>query len=119
MKKRSALSSVLKAKCPRCREGDLFTHSVFNLAKMSSMHTHCPNCNLRYEKEPGNFYGAMYVSYGISTALFLITAFVLYYFFGNPDVQVYLISIVVVALLLFPLNFRYSRVIFLYLIWKL
>ncbi|MEM9340801.1 MAG: hypothetical protein AAGA66_18855 [Bacteroidota bacterium] len=39
------------------------------------MHTNCPTCGLRYEKEPGNFYGAMYVSYGFSTAIFLVTAF--------------------------------------------
>ncbi|WP_462290060.1 DUF983 domain-containing protein [Ekhidna sp.] len=82
------------------------------------MHANCPNCNLRYEKEPGNFYGAMYVSYGFSTAIFLITAFILYYVFDDPELNVYLISILVVAAVLFPFNFRYSRVIFLYLIWK-
>ncbi|WP_420319221.1 DUF983 domain-containing protein [Ekhidna sp.] len=85
---------------------------------MGSMHANCPNCNLRYEKEPGNFYGAMYVSYGFSTAIFLVTAFVLYHFFNDPGLNVYLITILIVALILFPLNFRYSRVIFLYLIWK-
>lgn len=118
MKEKTVLSSVLKAKCPRCREGDLFTHAVLNLKKMSSMHTNCPKCNLRYEKEPGNFYGAMYVSYAFSTGIFLVTAFILYYFFNDPPLNTYLISILVVAALLFPLNFRYSRVIFIYLIWK-
>lgn len=82
------------------------------------MHPKCPNCGLRYEKEPGNFYGAMYVSYAFSTAIFLVTAFILYYFFGDPSIEVYLITILVVAALLFPLNFRWSRVIFLYIIWK-
>lgn len=85
---------------------------------MASMHSNCPKCNLRYEKEPGNFYGAMYVSYGFSTAIFLVTAFVLYHFFGDPPLNTYLVSIFLVAALLFPFNFRYSRVIFLYLIWK-
>ena len=115
---RSVLSSVLEAKCPRCRNGEVFTHSVFNLKKMFSMHKNCPQCNLRYEKQPGNFYGAMYVSYAFSTGIFLVTAFILYYFFDDPSVEVYLISILVVAILLFPLNFRYARVVFLYLIWK-
>ncbi len=82
------------------------------------MHTTCAKCDLRYEKEPGNFYGAMYVSYGFSTAIFLVTAFVLHQFFNDPPIAVYLITILAVALLLFPVNFRYSRVIFLYLIWK-
>ena len=82
------------------------------------MYENCPSCNLRYEKEPGNFYGAMYVSYGFSTGLFLTIAFILYHFFGNPSTEVYLITIFLAAILLFPVNFRYSRVIFLYLIWK-
>ncbi|MEO9999723.1 DUF983 domain-containing protein [Ekhidna sp.] len=82
------------------------------------MHANCPSCNLRYEKEPGNFYGAMYVSYGFSVGIFLVTAFILYHFFSDPTLSVYLITISLVALVLFPFNFRYSRVIFLYLIWK-
>ena len=114
----SVLASIIKAKCPRCKEGEVFTHPVMNLSHMSSMHTNCPKCNLRYEKEPGNFYGAMYVSYGFSTGIFLVTAFILYYFFNDPSLNVYLISILLAALLLFPFNFRYSRIIFLYLIWK-
>jgi len=118
MNEKSVLSSVLNAKCPRCREGDLFTHGLLNLKKVSSMHSNCPNCNLRYEKEPGNFYGAMYVSYGFSTGLFLVLAFILYHFFNDPSIEVYLITIFSVAVILFPINFRYSRVIFLYLIWK-
>ncbi|MEP0987230.1 DUF983 domain-containing protein [Ekhidna sp.] len=114
----SVLANVFKAKCPRCKEGEIFTHGPLNIKKMTSMHQNCPNCNLRYEKEPGNFYGAMYVSYGFSTGIFLVTAFILYYFFNDPAVEVYLIAILVTALVLFPFNFRYSRVVFLYLIWK-
>lgn len=82
------------------------------------MHKNCPNCNLRYEKEPGNFYGAMYVSYAFSTGLFLVTYFILYVFFDDPSINVYLITMLTAALLFFPINFRYSRIIFLYLIWK-
>ncbi|WP_462254421.1 DUF983 domain-containing protein [Ekhidna sp.] len=82
------------------------------------MHKTCPNCSLRYEKEPGNFYGAMYVSYGFSTAIFIATYIALYYLFNDPAITIYLISILAVALLLFPFNFRYARVVFLYLIWK-
>ncbi len=82
------------------------------------MHKNCSNCNLRYEKQPGNFYGAMYVSYAFSTGLFLVTSFVLYHFFNDPPISVYLVTILAVSLILFPINFRYSRVIFLYIIWK-
>ncbi len=119
MIEKSVLSSILNANCPRCRKGALFTHGLLNLKKVSSMHKNCPNCNLRFEKEPGNFYGAMYVSYAFSTGLFLVTAFVLYYFFDDPSISVYLITIFLVAVILFPVNFRYSRVIFIHLTWKM
>ena len=91
MTEKSVLSGVLNAKCPRCRQGDLFTHGMMNVKKVSSMHKNCPDCNLRNEKEPGNFNGAMYVSNGFSTGLFLVTAFILYHFFDDPSVNVYLI----------------------------
>ena len=118
MSEKSVLSSILSASCPRCREGDVFTHGMFNLNKVTSMHKNCPSCNFRFEKEPGNFYGAMIVSYAFSTGIFLVTAFILYYFFNDPSINVYLITIFLVAVLMFPINFRYSRVVFLYLIWK-
>lgn len=118
MSKRSVLSSVLGAKCPNCNDGDVFTHGMLNLKKVASMNTNCPNCNFRFEKEPGNFYGAMIVSYVFSTGIFLVTAFILYYFFNDPAIEVYLITIFLAAVMLFPLNFRYSRIVFLYLIWK-
>ena len=37
------------------------------------MHDRCPNCGLRFHREPGYFLGAMYVSYGL--ALAVIAAF--------------------------------------------
>lgn len=118
MSKKSVLSGILNARCPRCREEKMFTHGLLNLKKVTSMHQNCPNCNLRFEKEPGNFYGAMYVSYAFSTGLFLVIAFILYHFFNDPPIETYLITIFVIAAILFPINFRYSRVVFLYLIWK-
>ena len=36
------------------------------------MHDRCPNCGLRFNREPGYFLGAMYVSYGL--ALVMIAA---------------------------------------------
>ena len=37
------------------------------------MHQRCPVCQLRFEREPGYFLGAMYISYGL--ALVIITSF--------------------------------------------
>ena len=114
MSEKKVLSAVLSGKCPRCRKGDVFTHGPFKLSKFNSTHQNCPHCGLHYEVEPGFFFGAMYVSYAISVAIFLTTVFLLYNFGNDPDVLVYIITVSVVSLLTYPFNFRISRLLFLY-----
>jgi hypothetical protein len=36
------------------------------------MHPACPVCDLRYEREPGYFLGAMYISYGLAVPLMVL-----------------------------------------------
>jgi len=58
------LRSILRGACPRCREGAIFRLPVWR--GYLSMHERCPVCALKYEREPGYFLGAMYVSYLVS-----------------------------------------------------
>ena len=53
---------MFRMKCPRCRQGDLFI-KPFNFSKPLAMESHCQNCNLNYEPEPGYYFGAMFISY--------------------------------------------------------
>ena len=75
----------------------------------------CSKCGLQFEVEPGFFFGAMYVSYAISVALFVTITLVLYNFFGDPDLWVYITTVAVASAVLYPLTFRYSRIIFLHI----
>ena len=79
------------------------------------MHTYCPNCELRFEVEPGFFIGAMYISYAMSLGVFFIVSALIYTLFDNPDFYFYVIGIPFAVLILLPVMFRYSRVIFLHL----
>lgn len=56
------LTSIWKYKCPRCREGDLYT-KPFKVSKPLDMHEKCTNCGLNFQPEPGYYFGAMFVSY--------------------------------------------------------
>lgn len=114
MKERGVLPAVIEGKCPRCRTGEMFTHSLVSL-KFGHMHDTCPVCGHKFEQEPGFFYGAMYVSYGLSVGIFLTAVFILYFFGGDPSLETYIITIATVALLLYPVNFRYSRILFIYM----
>lgn len=106
--------SFLKGKCPRCRTGDVFEYPLSNIFKFSRTKTHCGHCGLKYEAEPGFYYGAMYVSYAFSVGLLLMTA-ILYLNYDWPMFKVLLFT-PIVAICLLPFMFRYSRLIMLYFI---
>ena len=78
------------------------------------MHTHCPHCNLRFEVEPGFFIGAMYISYAMSIVVFLVVAALVYLIFNNPQFYYYMVAIPLMVLILLPVMYRYSRVLFLH-----
>jgi hypothetical protein len=66
-----------KGKCPKCKKGTIF-NSIGNIFKFESpkMNDCCPNCDYIYEKEPGYFLGAFYVSYGMTVGELLIIYFI-------------------------------------------
>ncbi len=110
----SAFQAAMHAKCPRCREGDLFTGKAYGL-KVQKMNETCAHCGLRFEREPGYFYVAMFVSYAFVVAELVTACVGLYLFTGYMEGPwPYLITAFVVALLFAPFNYRYSRVILLH-----
>ncbi len=116
MQRKSKPYAIVKGKCPRCRQGDMFVYSNLDYRHFKEMHKTCPQCNLRYELEPGFFYGgAMYLSYTFSVALF-VTVFVgMNILFERPPLYAYVGVVIGFNLLLFPLMFRYSRILYLHL----
>ena len=73
IKKGTKLYSILKFKCPHCHEGGFFKAHPYNISKAGDIYDKCPVCNNKNSKEPGFYYGAMYVSYGLGVALFLVS----------------------------------------------
>jgi uncharacterized protein (DUF983 family) len=115
MPDRSYVSALLLGKCPHCRQGNMFAHSATSLLKFSKMNERCPHCGIRLEPEPGFYQGAMYVSYGFTVMVMIIISAILYYMAGHPSEWVYIGVVVAVMLILVPLNYRYSRILFLYM----
>ena len=110
----SKLQAALNGLCPRCRKGKIFRKPFYSPRGFDEMYEHCPHCGLRYEVEPGYFVGAMYVSYAISGGVALVLGFLLFYFWGDPEGWVYAAVVAPVMLVIAPINFRISRVIWLY-----
>lgn len=116
--KGSKIYSIVKGKCPRCQEGAIFEEpNPYRLGKLFQMHEHCGHCGLRFELEPSFFYGAMYVSYGYSVALFVATYIIMNWIY-EPSILDIVIALAVVVLLLAPVVLRLSRVTWLNLFVK-
>jgi uncharacterized protein (DUF983 family) len=105
--------ALLQGKCPRCRRGNMFTFPVTRLFKFSIMNEKCPHCEVRLEPEPGYYQGAMFVGYGITVAFIALIGLTLYAF-GVQSEGVYIGVVIGFMVLIAPLNYRYSRIIYLY-----
>ncbi|MFB9211643.1 DUF983 domain-containing protein [Echinicola jeungdonensis] len=116
---KSKLAAILTAKCPRCRKGSLFPVTLLSFRKLSAVNSTCPHCKVVLEPEPDFFYGAMYVSYALSVALFICVMVVLNFVFGDPGILVYISSVAGTNVLFLPLMLRYSKVLYLYAAGKI
>lgn len=108
------LKSAMEGKCPRCRKGNMFSAPLLSF-KSKKMYEQCPHCDLKFEKEPGYFYVAMYVSYAFIVAQLVASCVGTYILTGNLESPwLYLSVAVAVAILLAPFNYRYSRIVLMY-----
>lgn len=110
------IRSIFGLRCPRCREGKLF-NQPFKLSNAFSMPSHCPNCNLNYFREPGFYYGAMFIAYGLSAWVFFVIGLVMTFGFGY-EFNHALIVIVIVAALFFIYFFRVARSMWIHIFVK-
>jgi len=111
----SKLNAMINARCPHCHEGRLFKYKWWNLLNFAQMHENCPHCDVRYEVEPGFFYGAMYISYAFTVGIMLIGGLIVFNFFNDPPAMGYVVPITIFSLVMVPFNFRTARVIFIHL----
>ena len=107
------MAALMQGRCPRCREGQMFSYGAYNLAKFNKMNDVCPHCGVRLEPEPGFYQGAMYVGYGITIACIMMVGVILF-LLGDPSEWVYIFTVIGIMILIIPLNYRYSRILYLY-----
>lgn len=111
----SKFMAMSKGLCPRCREGKMFKYPLWKINKFSEMNEHCSVCDLKFEVEPGFWYGAMFVSYANTILILVIMGVGMFYLFNDPATIYYIGVITIASILLVPFNFRISRAVFLHL----
>lgn len=111
MTKGTKLYSIVRLKCPRCHEGNLFvSRNAYNFKNMLSMPKHCPVCNQNLDMEPGFYSGALWVSFPI-IVLIAIPFWAIMYFILELSMNWMAIIMAVYIFGLQPLIMRYSRAI--------
>jgi uncharacterized protein (DUF983 family) len=105
--------AIIHARCPRCRVGKIFGNPMYSLSGQK-IQQQCGHCGLVYEREPGYFYAAMYVSYAFIVAELVTVAMAIYILTRSENPWLYLVIMLTIVALLAPFNFRYSRVLLLH-----
>ncbi len=80
----------------------------YQLSSTLKMHDRCSHCGVKYKMEPSFFYGAMYVSYGLGTAI-SIAVFIISFVFCSWSLTTTFAAIAIVLIAMFPLIMRWSR----------
>lgn len=112
-KKKNLINLIWNEKCPDCGKGNVYQKTSF--FKMPVMNDRCEHCHYKFDREPGYFLGAMYVSYGIAVLAGLITFLALYFSFpGIPTIYLPM-TIVAVIIIIARKNYKLSRVIYMHL----
>jgi uncharacterized protein (DUF983 family) len=92
---------ALALRCPRCGRAPLFRGWF-------AMNTLCAACDLRFERAPGYWIGAIYVNYGVTVTIAVGGFFLLRALAGWETARQ--LALWVPFVVLFPLwFFRYSR----------
>jgi len=80
------------------------------------MQENCTHCGHNFSKEPGFYWGAMYISYALATIEMAMVYAVCIAVLGFSALDITnLIASIVVVIGLFPFNFRMARLLWLYL----
>ena len=115
--KENLFFSILKERCPNCRKSTVYypTKSIFHMPEMK---VKCDNCNYKFDREPGYFLGAMYISYAIAVFLGISTFALLYFLFPNLSFNWIITILAFVMIIAAKKNYKLSRIIYIHIFPK-
>ena len=98
--------AIVLQRCPICLQGKLFR-------SLLGMNVTCPVCGLQFEREVGYFLNSMFAAYTVGFLVLAPSAFLLAWM--DVSIAVFAIAITVETIVLWPIIFRHSRVLFLHI----
>lgn len=105
---RARLAAGMAGRCPRCGRGQIFRGRF-------AMNPECPSCGLQFEREPGYFTGAMYVSYILALPVLATCIGIVYLVAPSLSFEATVGAGALLFLPAVPMIFRYSRILWIHL----
>lgn len=108
------IRNVHQEKCPKCKIGATFKKRT-GLFSFPDMNKTCSNCTYRFEREPGYFIGAMYLSYGLALTQGVIAYILIQLLLPPLDIG-WILGLVIFTFFLFAKkNYKWSRILYIYI----
>lgn len=113
-KKPSIIKSAFADKCPNCGQGHVFQKSN-NFFELPVMNDKCEVCAYQFDREPGYFIGAMYISYGLAILQGIITFLICLLIYPSISVFWQIIFVALVILLCGKKNYKLARIFYIHI----
>jgi uncharacterized protein (DUF983 family) len=104
---RKRWQAILSQRCPRCLEGKIY-------ASLLRMQDDCPACRHHFEREPGYFLVAMYISYPLSIVVIGLSLWAITSFWPDMRLEWAVLLTVPILILCVPALVRWSRVLWMH-----
>lgn len=101
--------SILSNKCPRCRNGEIYS-SFF------SMNEKCESCGYAFNREPGYFVGAMFLNY-MFLSVSCVPILVIPIYLGHSAIKAGIMA-GIQMLILSPFSIHYARLFWIQMDYK-
>jgi uncharacterized protein (DUF983 family) len=107
--KESKLYSIVNNKCPHCHQGNFWeTSNPYDLKRFYRMNDRCSVCGEDFKREPGYYFGATYVSYGMTVGFGIVMYLLLAGVFQLETIP-FLIVFSILLIVLMPVFYRSAR----------
>lgn len=118
MKNNNRFYNAIRLKCPVCGESSMFINAnMYSFDKLGQVKDSCECCGANLKPETGFYFGAAYVNWALTVALWISVLVALksfnawgwieFGFLTHP--KVFLITGFLLTILLFPYIFKLSR----------
>ncbi len=106
----SKIKSIFGNRCPRCLQGSFYVNRhPFQWKNAGDFHEHCDTCGLKYEIEPHFFQGAMFVTYTINVAWFILFWILTEYLWPDMTILVQILTVGGSMVIVSPLTYWWSK----------